>query len=282
MTAPNSAHALHDILQRVVRSQAATFEQGWETVLERPAGTPAFVQRHAAVVELYCDVHRTLLAHPRVAVRDRYQRYLPQWYEAIVPRTAWDRTARPVEKLIDRTVLDHLAGLGDSLLARNEQHREPVPEAAIARLRDALGEWRALLPEADLPLSLQDEISAQVDRIERLLNNNRHDLNPVITEARRLVGRVNTVIGTRPPVKRRACAAILLTLAFLNDVDTGIDTASHILTGVNEISNQITELIDAPKHLLPTDDALAPPSAEVDGQSVVHDALIVEEQAPRP
>ncbi|WP_280271201.1 hypothetical protein [Nocardia wallacei] len=278
---PNPATALYNLLQQVKNSQGTTIQKGWELVLGQPVGTAEFARRHAAVVMLFTDVHQRVLGLAKHDQdRERYLQYIPRWYDAVVPRTAWSSVQRPATGLIDSTILDHLAGLGTLFRLMDQQSSETVTADAAHRLRTALGEWRMLLVDADLPPLLHNEIRGHIDHIEWLLDNIRlFGSNPVIASANQLFGCGVKIMGTRRSAVKRAGAAMAAVVAFLASTQTGIDTTNDLLAGLTEMREHAQELIQGPQHTL--DDQPRLPAAPITDEATVHDAEIIEDH-PHP
>ncbi len=278
---PNPATALYKLLQQVKNSQCPTIQKGWEVVLAEPVGTAEFARRHAAVVMLFNDVHQRVLGlAPHDQDRERYLQYIPRWYDAVVPRTAWNSVQRPATGLIDSTILDHLAGLGTHFRLMDQQPSETVTDQAAHQLRTALGEWRMLLVDTDLPPLLHNEIRGHLDHIEWLLDNiHRFGSDPVIASANQLLGCGVKILGTRRSAAKRAGAAMAAVLTFLASTQVSVDATNDLLAGLTEMRERAQQLIQDPHHTLENPASL--PIAPIADEATVHDAEIIDDH-PQP
>ncbi|MFI8517213.1 hypothetical protein ACIGEZ_05210 [Streptomyces sp. NPDC085481] len=169
-----SAHGLHEILVRVWESGAHNFRGGWADALGAEWGSSEFARRHAEVAGLLAETIRQVQALPD-AQQNRYSRYFPQWWTAVVqPDVSWSDPGRPARVLVTQETLDHLASAADLLKGALQGTSSAPSGANLEGLRESCHSWLDILaemPEGELPLSLQEEITAQIRHLLWLIDN---------------------------------------------------------------------------------------------------------------
>lgn len=250
----NAAAGLHSILERMVASTQTTIHSGWEEVLGEPYGTAEFSLRHAEVVGLFGRTVSRLFALPEGhRARVRYSRYVPNWYTAVVPYSAWHTAGQPASSVISQGDLDHLGGFADWVAERDRDLGEGIPDAAMDRLREGLDTWKELLAEAALPESLRDQITAQVSHIEWLLS--QIDLfgpQPVIQGASSLVGTGLQALAFAPTFGKKIARASARLTAAIAIITAPIAVGNNLYAELEVMGENIQELAergDAPREL---------------------------------
>lgn len=193
----NAATALERIFWRVRESGGTTVKDVWVRVLKAQANTPEFALRHAEVVHLVRRLQLYILALPDDdQTRKRYEGDVVLWYGAVVHTGNWGSNSDASNTLITEDKVNLLGMLGQNLT--QQASSDPKPDIAI--LQQSLGDWNALLEEADLPPDLASKIRAQVEQIEFLLSEaETYGLEPIAEHGRTLFGlglSVIKVVGT--------------------------------------------------------------------------------------
>lgn len=269
----NPAAALDRILRLFAFSGAGNVQDAWKVVLGADVGTVEFAQRHGEVVALVGSVGDRLRGLPEGNnLRNRSLRYLPEWYSAVVYVGPWDHSSHRAEAIITTSALDQLQGLGEQFDTIFGDERTSLSEDAIARLRENLQEWRDLMEDADLPRGVAEQIRAQVNHIEWLLENvNLFGTQPVVDKTRELVGSGVSAVAARPKLAVKIGAVMTGAVMFLGLAHKGVDEASGILEGVQKMTQHVQQIADGagPKELtaVPT-----PPVDEVVDAEVVEEA----------
>lgn len=253
MTQDNPAMALYFILKKVVDSGGKTVDAGWQSALGSTPSDKNFPRKHAEVVNLFAGTQSYLLSLPEGQVdREIYGKYLPSWYNAVVFRKPWDNNQYPARAIITAAELDQLGGLG-SLLGRTE--RAVLDDTSMEKLKKGLAKWRELLDESGISKDIKEQIKAQVDHITWLLENiETFGPNPVVREARSLVGLGFQLLSQPSSAMTKIAGAVTLLGIFLGGLHTGIDNVAGILEGINEVqvqyellSNPVLEIEGAPQ-----------------------------------
>ncbi len=242
-----AGHALHDLLERFRRSGEVTVLNGWVDVLEAPAGSVEWAQRHAEVVGLYQGVLQQVHSLPEAdPIRDRALRYAPAWYSAVVWQSHWQTSGERPSKVIDDATLDHLGSIAEILAYRIPGAAASPSEASVARLRQELGNWLDLLAESpDVPQSAREEIAGQIRHVLWLLDNiGTFGVAPAVREARTVVGRVTEAAATQGWAKKwtTRIGALVLALGLLTQ---GLEAATLTLEAAQETVTVISEIVRA-------------------------------------
>ncbi|QDQ91584.1 hypothetical protein FND50_12655 [Rhodococcus sp. WB9] len=240
----NPALALHTFIDRVMKSETPHVHEAFVNVLNCNLGTVEYVQRHSEIVALVAAVTERLHALPQDArARNRYLAYVPSWYDAVVPRNAWNQTNPGPSAIISADSLHLLDSLVDYFDFTFADSRSVMSAEAVEHLREGLQEWRELLEDADLPDSLVLQIRGQVDHIEWLLANVELVGNQAVERrARELVGSGVDVMAARPRTAKRVGAALAGVVRFLTLIHTGVDEANGILEGVQQMTATVQEI----------------------------------------
>lgn len=164
---PTSAHHLHDLPRDVAAQGSTPVPSAWGEVLGADPGSAELARRHAQAVVLLADTARDIDALP-LASRERYDRYLPAWWRAVVGTDQhWNfsvnNTARAI---ISSSDLDHLASAADHIEAMLGGTSLAPREDALDRLAADVEDWRTLLDDTpDLPTALAGQLRSQLDHL---------------------------------------------------------------------------------------------------------------------
>jgi hypothetical protein len=240
-----AGHALHDLLERLRRSGEVTVLNGWVDVLDAPAESVAWAQRHAEVVGLYQAVLQQVLSLPEGdPIRERALRYAPAWYRAVVWQKQWQHSGERPQGVIDDAALDQLGSIAEILSYRIPGAAAQPSEEAVARLRQELEDWLDLLAEStDVPQSAREEIAGQIRHVLWLLDNiDTFGIAPVVREARTVVGRVTEASATQGWAKKWNSRIGTLVVA-LSLLTTGLQATTLALEAAQETVTVISEIV---------------------------------------
>ncbi|MFI8768431.1 hypothetical protein ACIGN6_26485 [Streptomyces sp. NPDC053792] len=249
-----SAHGLHEILVQVWESGAQNFRGGWARALGAEWGSSEFARRHAEVTGLLAETIQQVQALPE-AQRNRYSRYFPQWWTAVVqPDLNWADAGRPARVLVTQETLDHLASAADLLQSVLGGTCSAPAGSNLDGLRESCDSWLELLaetPNEELAPALRDEIAAQIRHLLWLIDH------ASLFGTARISREATSVIGTIAQAStgltgqdlqtggrwRRGFVAFVAASALLATGVTQLQTAIEAGSGVVKEITQVVESV---------------------------------------
>lgn len=242
----NAASALHNILDKMMHSNAANIQDGWSEILGAQCGTAEFARRHGEVVGLLNQIATRIHGLPKDnRLRIRSLTYYPTWYGAVVFHGPWGSSNHPAQMVIEPGALHQLESLAEHFDTLFGDEERTLSDDSISQLRANLNEWRDLLGDAGLPRGLTNQIRAQVDHVEWLLGNvQMFGTQPVVERVQELVGTGVTAMATKPKLAKRIGAVVVGSVVFLGSVNQGIEEVNGILEGVQEMATHVQSIAD--------------------------------------
>lgn len=234
------ARALHDILDRV-QSRTAEGELNWSawgTVSHLSTGGAGFARYHAEAMELLSEVAEAV-ATLSPAAQDRYRKYLPAWWNALVrPRNDWQGT----RGIIDASDLDHLASLADVLEAMAGPGLDSrAPEVLYTAVGLVIAQVEK---DTGLPHTVREQILADLRHVQWLLENvGTFGVDHAVAAAEKVTGRIVRHATTTRSGRLRAAAVSLATALTLISGATG--ELDKIVTDVRHMFGITAQADDA-------------------------------------
>ena len=190
MTNPpaSPARALHDILAQVQstseKAGGSTWEH-WESVANAGPGGADFARFHAETMELLSEVEEALGTLSQTA-QERYDKYLPEWWTALVqPRSDWQTT----RGIIGPSDLDHLASLADVLEAKAGPVVDPQAHVILRRAIDLV--IAEVEQDTALPANIREEILTDLRHVLWLLSEvNTFGVDHAVAAAEKTLGKI--------------------------------------------------------------------------------------------
>ncbi|GAA3061974.1 hypothetical protein GCM10017562_29010 [Streptomyces roseofulvus] len=251
-----SAHGLHDILVQVWQSGAQNFRSGWAKALGVEWGSSEFARRHAEVAGLLAETIQQLHALPE-AQQDRYSRYFPQWWTAVVqPDLSWADAGRPARVLVTQETLDHLASAADLLQSVLGGTRSAPVGSNLDGLKESCASWLDLLaqtPDEELAPIVREEIAAQIRHLLWLIDNaelfgtariSREATSVIGSIAQASTGLTGQDLQTGGRWRRGfvafvAASALLATGA--TQLQTAIEAGSGVVKEISQVVESVTQ-----------------------------------------
>ncbi|MFE1818391.1 hypothetical protein ACFW9S_05225 [Streptomyces anulatus] len=169
-----AAHNLHSILDRVLQLGDEIILRGWATVLDAPWDSKEFSKRHSEVVNLLLLTIQQVEALPERA-RARTERYIPQWWTAVMqPTLNWGDSGRPASKIIQQVSLDHLESTAE-LISAHLGGTDAAPSGSdLSQLSSQCQEWLDLLGamgDDEISAGLRAQLTSQIHHLVWLIDN---------------------------------------------------------------------------------------------------------------
>lgn len=235
MTPRTDAHALHDLLDKVMKQPQTAASTAWAEVLGCEYDTVDFVRRHGEVVSLLVNTLNQISALDDEATRERLLRYSRMWWWGVIgPHNAWNHSATSVFKIAQEE-LDHLASAADILAARAPGSAlAPSNPDRLGNLRDVCKEWVGFVEQMhDLPGGLRLDLLKSLGHVLWLIDNvHLYGVTRVANAAQSTVGSV--AVATRyVPARaqsswREKTRALIVELGLLASLfNSGVDAVEH-------------------------------------------------------
>ncbi|WP_405631192.1 hypothetical protein [Streptomyces sp. NBC_01174] len=258
-----AAHHLHAILSRIQGSNASSYAAGWGLALGAEWGSLEFSKKHSEIVNLLTETVQQLNALPE-RPRNRYLRYVPSWWTAVIqPVASWTDTNRPAVQIIKQDALDHLESAAD-IIAGTLAGSDAAPRSAdLVAMKQQCGEWLDLLNEIDeLELNgpVRDQLVAQIEHLIWLIDNvEMFGGARVAGEASRVVGSLAqagaTLTTSDPNTASRWQKAWFALIGICLVFNTGAPVVQESITSGGELFKEIAAVVQS----FEADEPSAPP-----------------------
>ncbi len=253
LSAPGRLHALLVQLRPLV--EGSPLDEAWGEVLAVPAPSEDFDRRHAEVIGLTWEAHRSVADLPQ-ASRQRYRRHLPDWWRLVLgPKCSLDASLSDwPSDAID--ALGFLADLTDAKLQFRSV--EGDGQRLLSDLREECVGWLTLIDETrDLRQGVADALKGQIQHLIWLVDHVEHfGTSAILREATDVTATVLSFQDDlRQPQDRRRwkTAVASLTVACLaltgftkTTLTPMLEAAVTAVEQVNQLQDGLRELADSP------------------------------------
>lgn len=244
----SSARALQAAFAQL-RDYDSTSTEAWADLLGSEYGSVEFVAKHCGVLGLLGDLPPIISALP-ATTRERSERYLPDWWEAVVlPLERWSSSNRRARDMISQVALDQLGSLAD--VVELFLGGGPLcPMGPLDRLRGACIEWIEMVSQGDaISESHRTELLAQLRHVVWLIDNESlfGSARAVTAGNALLVSLSEKGEAVQFPTWRRKLvnlgAALAIATGTLSIASGSLQEATKLVTSVDQLYGEVKQLI---------------------------------------